>query len=135
MSFIIGFTLALIVCAYLATTRMDRDRAAYSVMVVVVASYYVLFAVQAGDATTVASESLITIVFAVAAAIGFRGSAWLTASALAGHGLLDGVHGLLVHNPGVPAWWPAFCAAFDVTAGAWMMLTLVRRRHPLGATR
>ena len=29
-------------------------------------------------------------------------------------------HGLLVDNRGVPIWWPAFCAAFDITAGAYL---------------
>jgi hypothetical protein len=27
-------------------------------------------------------------------------------------------HDLIVHNPGVPSWWPAFCLTFDVGAAA-----------------
>ena len=34
------------------------------------------------------------------------------------HGVMDTFHGNVIENTGVPAWWPAFCAAFDVGAAA-----------------
>jgi len=30
------------------------------------------------------------------------------------------VHGQLIADPGVPVWWPAFCASYDITAAAWL---------------
>jgi hypothetical protein len=40
--------------------------------------------------------------------------------ALVAHGVLDLTHAAFVANPGVPAWWPPFCFAYDVTAGAYL---------------
>ena len=30
------------------------------------------------------------------------------------------VHAHVVDDPGVPAWWPMFCMAYVVAAGAWL---------------
>ena len=64
------------------------------------------------------------------AVIGFKTSLWIVAAALAGHGLFDSVHPWLIANPGVPAWWPGFCFAYDVAAGAILagLLALERRK-------
>ena len=123
----IGVVLALGVCTYVAVMGMDRDRALYPAVLVVIASYYVLFAVVGGGGRVIGIEALLAVVFVVAASVGFRKSPWITASAIAGHGVLDAVHGGLVDNPGVPVWWPAFCLAFDVTAGAYLAWALTRQ--------
>ena len=65
--------------------------------------------------------------FAIAGVVGFRASAWIVVGALAGHGVLDAVHGhgYIVNNAGVPAWWPAFCLAYDLGAAgalAWFLM-------------
>lgn len=125
----IGVVLALAVCTYVAAMRMDRDRALYPTMLIVVASYYALFAAMGGGGRAIAVEALIAGVFVVAASVGFRRNLWIVASALAAHGVLDAVHGRLVSNPGVPVWWPAFCAAFDVTAGVYLAWVLTRQTH------
>jgi len=52
----------------------------------------------------------------------------LVAAALAGHGIYDSFHHLLIHDPGVPVWWPGFCMSFDVLAGAFLAMLLLRRR-------
>lgn len=127
MPILIGVVLALGVCTYTAVMRMDRDRALYPTMLVVIASYYVLFAVMDGGGRVIGVEASITGVFVVAASVGFRRSAWITAYALVAHGLLDVVHGGLVNNPGVPVWWPTFCLAFDITAGAYLAWALTRQ--------
>lgn len=127
MPTVTGVVLALAVCAYAAVMRMDRDRAFYPTMVVVVASYYVLFAAMGGGGSVMGVEALIAVIFVIVASVGFRRSPWITASALAAHGVFDAVHGGLVSNPGVPLWWPAFCLAFDVTAGVYLAWGLTRR--------
>jgi len=66
--------------------------------------------------------------FGAAAVIGFRTSLWIIVAGLFGHGLFDAVHGHLIANPGVPAWWPAFCAGYDVLAAACLALQLWRCR-------
>lgn len=126
MPYIIGFALAFTVGGYATAMRLDRDRAFYPTVLIVVASYYVLFAVMSGSARTIVIESLIAGAFAVAASVGFRRSLWLVCAALAAHGLLDAVHGRFVANPGVPSWWPAWCLAFDVAAAGYLAWQIIR---------
>ena len=59
-------------------------------------------------------------VFVVVAVVGFKGSLWWTAAALAGHGVMDIFHGSIVANPGVPPFWPAFCSGYDIAAAAYL---------------
>lgn len=106
---------------------LDRDRAFYTTMTIVVASYYALFAVMGASGQVVLVESLVAGAFGLVAVIGFKTSLWLVAAALAGHGVFDFVHSLMIENPGMPLWWPGFCGAFDVIAGAYMAALLMKR--------
>jgi hypothetical protein len=126
MPYLIGFVLALTVGGYATAMRLDRDRAFYPTVLIVVASYYVLFAIMGGSGRTIVIESLIVGAFAVAASVGFRRSLWLVCAALAAHGLLDAVHGHLIDNPGVPSWWPAWCLSYDVAAAGYLAWRLTR---------
>ena len=83
---------------------------------IVIASYYALFAVIGGSVRALMVESLVIVVFLGASIAGFRTSRWLVVAALAAHGLFDFFHGQLIENPGVPAWWPSFCLSYDVVA-------------------
>ena len=87
-------------------------------MLIVIALYYVLFAVMSSSVQTVVIESVVTILFAAAAVAGFKSNAWIVVVALAGHGVSDAVHGHVIENAGVPAWWPTWCLAYDVGAAA-----------------
>lgn len=120
MPVLVGVVLALAVGAFGTTVGLDRDRAFYPTVTVVVALYYCLFAVMGGSSHALLLETAAAGVFIVAAALGFRGSLWIVAAALAGHGILDIAHGRLVANPGVPAWWPGFCSAFDLVAAGYL---------------
>jgi hypothetical protein len=107
----------------------DRDRAFYPTLLIVVASYYVLFAAMGGSARTLAAESAVMAVFSAAAIAGFRWRLWIAAAGLVGHGLFDMlVHGHMIENAGMPAWWPAFCAAYDVAAGLFLAWLLVKKK-------
>jgi hypothetical protein len=74
----------------------------------------VLFAAMGGSSHALAVEAAVMIVFVLVAVVGCKRSSWLVVAGLAAHGLFDVLHPQLVHNPGVPEWWPAFCPAFDV---------------------
>ncbi len=128
--FAVGIGLALVVSGWAALVGFDRDRVFYPMLLVVIGAYYVLFAVMGGSVRAVVIETAILAAFAALAVVGFRWKLWVVAAGLAGHGVLDAVHGALVANPGVPAWWPAFCSAYDVTA-AIVLLWLLRRRETL----
>ena len=122
----IGLGLALAVGLVARLTGLDRDRAFYPTVLIVVGSYYVLFAVMGGTGVALVVELTGFVLFAAAALLGFRFGLWLVVGGLAAHGLLDVVHHLLIANPGVPAWWPAFCAAYDLAAAAFLAFLLRR---------
>lgn len=130
MALIIGIALALFVGLLATEVGLDRDRAFYPAVTIVIASYYALFAVIGASPRSLGLESLAIAVFAAAAAIGFRGSLWVVVIALAAHGLFDFFHAAVIANPGVPAWWPEFCLAYDVTAGAYLTWLLQSGRLP-----
>jgi hypothetical protein len=118
LPFVIGIVLSLVVAVFARRVGLDRDRAFYPTVTIVVASYYVLFAAMSGSIQTVVIESVVMTLFVAAAVAGFTSSAWIVVVALAGHGAFDAVHGYIVENTGVPAWWPAWCLAYDVGAAA-----------------
>jgi len=125
MEYAIGAAMALGVALFAAASGFDRDRAFYPAVLIVVASYYELFAAMAGSRSAFGLESIGFIVFAAIAVIGFRTSLWLVAAGLAAHGLFDFLRGGLIANPGVPEWWPGFCLGFDIAAAAclgWRLL-------------
>ena len=101
--FLIGVSLALAVGAMGTLVGLDRDRAFYPTIMLVIAAYYVLFAVMGGSTHALASETAVAAVFLAVTLAGFKYSLWLVVAALASHGILDAVHGQLIANPGVPA--------------------------------
>ncbi len=124
MEYLIGAGLALGIAMFAAMAGFDRDRAFYPAMLVVIASYYDLFAVIGGQTGALGMETLALVLFAAVSVIGFRTDLWIVAGALLAHGVFDLVHGGLIANTGVPAWWPMFCLSFDGVAGgylAWLL--------------
>jgi hypothetical protein len=123
MSLLIGIVLALSSAALAAAIKFDR-RTFYAFVLIISATYYVLFALMAGSLRATAIESIVMTTFVLLAGVGFRVNPWLIVAGFAAHGTLDVVHGLLISNPGVPAWWPPFCMAYDVAAAgvfAWII--------------
>ena len=121
-----GLVLAPAVALLASLSGFDRERGFYPLQLIVFALLYILFAAIAGGGTLLLAETPGLLLFGAAAVIGFRTSLWLVAAGLFGHGLFDAVHGQLIANPGVPAWWPAFCAGYDITAAACLALQLWR---------
>ena len=126
MAYIIGIVLAVAVAIFGRISHFDRDRSFYPTLLIVIGSIYVLFATMSGSTETVLTESIGMVAFATAAVIGFRNSAWIVVAGLAGHGIFDFVHGNLIANSGVPAFWPAFCGSYDVVAAAGLAWILNR---------
>ena len=120
MALLVGAVLALAVGLFARVIGLDRDRAFYPTVMIVIASLYVLFAVMGGSASALVLESVAGAVFVAGAVAGFRSSLWIVMLALAAHGLFDFLHGRVISNPGVPAFWPAFCGTYDVTAAAYL---------------
>jgi len=128
MEYLIGTVLATATCVFFGTViGFDRERIFYPMMLPPVATYYVLFAAMGGSTSALTIESLVACIFLMAAVVGFKKNLWLAAAALAGHGVFDFFHHLVIQNPGVPAWWPGFCMSFDVVAGGFFTVLLARR--------
>jgi hypothetical protein len=132
-AFGIGLILALVVGLMATVVGLDRERAFYPTVTIVVASYYVLYAVLGGSGRVLVIETATFLVFWALAVWGFRSSLWIAAAALAGHGFLDFGHDALVFNPGLPSWWPSFCAGYDIAAGAYCAWVLKAGRTPARA--
>lgn len=124
MPFVVGIVLALATAVFARGVGLDRDRAFYPTVLIVIATYYILFAAMGGSVHTLLSEAMLVTALLIAAVVGYKTSLWIVVVALVAHGVLDAFHGNVVENPGVPLWWPAFCLAYDVGfAGclAWLL--------------
>lgn len=133
MAYLIGAILAFAVGLMATVTGLDRDRAFYPTVLIVIALLYPLFAVMGGSPQALVLESGVATAFVVSAIVGFKHSLWLVVAALAAHGIMDVVHGQVIANPGVPVWWPAFCLSYDVAAAGYLAVLLMRRvvrAHP-----
>lgn len=127
MEYLVGTVCGLAVGLIGTLSGMDRDGAFYPTVLIVIAAYYVLFAALEPSFPVVAFEVAVAIGFSVAAIVGFRKTLWVVVVALVAHGLFDLGHALFVDNPAVPTWWPGFCAAVDLFAGAWLAASLMIR--------
>jgi len=127
MAFTVGIVLALVVALFARIVGLDRDRAFYAAVLIVVAHYYVLFALMRGSMSALLPELVVMAAFVAAAVTGFKSSRWIIIAGLAAHGVLDSFHDHVIANPGVPSWWPAFCGAYDVCAAGILALLSVLR--------
>jgi hypothetical protein len=84
---VVGVVLPIGVALFAKWVGFDRDRAFCPTVLIVIASYYVLFAVMSGSVETVLLESIMVALFAVAAVAGFKARPWIVVAALAGHGV------------------------------------------------
>lgn len=128
MPLLIGLGLALGVAIFVRLVGLDRERAFYPVVLIVVGSYYALFAVMGGSTAELWAETAIFGLFAAAAAFGFRTSLWWVAAGLAAHGVFDFFRHQFMAGSGVPEWWPSFCLGYDVAAAACLAALLAGRK-------
>jgi len=120
MAYLIGIGLALAILLLVRLVGLDRDRGFYPTVMIVIALLYGLFAVMGGSMRALGLESLAMAGFIFFTILGFKRNLWWVVGALFAHGVYDFFHGHLFVNPGVPAWWPQFCSAFDVVAAAFL---------------
>ncbi len=128
MEYLVAVVLGLVVAGFAAASGFDRDRSFYPTVLIVIASYYALFAVM-GEPRDPALEIEVAVglVFATLAVLAFKKSMWLAAAGIAGHGFFDFfVHPALVTNPAMPVWWPGFCGTIDIVLGGWLAIRLWR---------
>ena len=126
MEYLIGAVLAIVVFAFAILAKVDQ-RVFYPLLVFIVALFYILFAAMGDSLPALTVEAFVAGLFLLLAVAGFKKNLWFVVAALAGHGLFDLSHHLLIYNPRVPPWWPGFCLAFDILSSAFLAILLMRR--------
>ena len=119
MPYLIGAALGIMVAACAQLVGFDRSRNLYPIALIVIASYYALFAAMAGSYSALWLEAILFAAFTLLAVLGFRFSLWLVVAGIVAHGLSDAIHLSVIDNPGVPSWWPDFCMSIDLAIGAY----------------
>jgi hypothetical protein len=123
LSAIVGVVLG--VASILLTRTVRGEHWLYSAPLILLPLAYTAFAAAAGDVRTATLELMLGAPFILggAACLAFRiprsavfvGVLWIT------HAIFDVVHDYLLVNPGVPGWYPTFCAAIDVVIGVYVV--------------
>lgn len=118
---LIGVFSAVAIAALARSTRFDRDRSFYPTVLVVIAAYYILFAVMGGSRPALVWELAVAVVFSTVAIMGGLHLPVLVGVGIVAHGLFDFVHHTMIQDAGVPEWWPGFCGSLDVVLGLWVI--------------
>lgn len=134
MEYMTGIILALAIAGVAQLVGFDRDRSFYPMVLIVIAAYYVLFAVMDGSTETLVMELAVAVGFFGVAIVGFSKTMWAVVAGLLAHGVFDYGHHAVIANSVVPGWWPGFCLAVDATLGLRLAGLLMRAsRRPLPA--
>jgi uncharacterized membrane protein HdeD (DUF308 family) len=119
--FLVGVLTAVGVAAFGKYARFDQDRSFYPTVLIVIASYYILFAVMGGSRHALAWELVGAVAFSTMAIVGALYLPVLVGVGIVAHGLFDFVHHTMIEDAGVPDWWPIFCGTVDVVLGLWVI--------------
>lgn len=125
---LIGCLVGAGVIAALFRSGMLAERSGAAVLLAAIALFYPVFAAAEGDPVAALLHLAIFGAFAWLAVRGFHRGLHLIAGGLLAHGLFD-MGFLVLDGPG-PEWWPPFCAAVDVVAGAALIRLLQTGRIP-----
>ena len=108
----------------------EWDSIAWPMFLVSLPVYYMLFGLLALDGKAILMELLYGLPYVLTGLLVWRmksrlslaiiGIAWLS------HGFYDYFHDVLFVNPGVFAWYPAFCAIIDIVVGIYLLLAAAR---------
>lgn len=93
--------------------RMTRARSFFPAALIVISSFYLIFAIAAGNLSEFLINLLIVTLFTGLALRGYLQSLWLVVLGLVVHGLFDFAYHFHGGGP-APVWWGAFCLTFDV---------------------
>lgn len=128
LSFVIGAAagaLGVVLCR-----RFAVDAWAYSVMLALLPFFYALFAWSAGAVRVGLLELVVGLPWLlvglglllrdVSLSAAVLGIFWIL------HAVFDMSHGVMGDNPGLPSWYPAWCAGVDFVVGGYL-LWLARR--------
>lgn len=107
-----GVLLATLAFPAVAVARLRREPAFFSALLIAIAAFYPVFAVDAGLAA-LALQGGVAVCFAALAIVGYAARLWLIPAGFVLHGIYDA----LIAAPG-PSWWGAFCFGVDLPLAA-----------------
>ena len=128
IAFITGVGLAVVLAVFGKLTGYEKDKSFFPTLLIVIASYYMLFAILDGSVSTILIEIAVASIFIVIAIWGSYRFPLIVGAGIALHGIFDFMYGYLYVNNGVPVWWPAFCAGIDIPFGLWVMYLSYKTR-------
>jgi hypothetical protein len=128
IAFITGVGLAVVLAIFGKLTGYEKDRSFFPTLLIVIASYYMLFAILDGSVSTILIEIAVASIFIVIAIWGSYQFPLIVGAGIALHGIFDFMYGHFYLNNGVPVWWPAFCAGIDIPFGLWVMYLSYKTR-------
>ena len=112
MEYTVGITLALAISVFASLVGFDRDRASYPLVMIVIASYYDLFAIMGQSIRALTLETIALAAFVLVSIVGFKKDLWLVAVALAVHGVFDYFHARLDIQSWCARLVPMFCLSY-----------------------
>ncbi len=112
----VGLLLACAVAVLLVSGIVPSPVTFHALLLSAITWIYVGFALQDGRGSAVVVEAIVAFVFFVAALLGLVYAPYLIAAAFAAHALWDVLHhdGAAGVGTSLPAWYPRFCAVYDV---------------------
>lgn len=129
IAFSIGVALAIALSIFGRLTGYEKDRSFFPTLLIVIASYYLLFATLTDSVSTLLIEIAVAAFFIVLAVWGSFKFPVIVGAGIALHGFFDFTYGHFYINSGVPVWWPAFCAGIDIPFGLWVIYLSYKTRH------
>lgn len=107
--------------------KFDEERSYYPTILMVIALYYVLFAVMESQIEVIVAEIAVASLFITGALYGAVRSLRLVAVLLILHGIYDVIHPHFMSYDSVPAWWPMYCFYVDAILGFWILFRYSNR--------
>jgi hypothetical protein len=108
------------------------DERAWPIFLITLPIYYGLFGLLAMDREVIQLELLYGLPYIAIGLLVWRLKSRLAQIVIAvawlSHGLYDYYHDVFFINPGVFAWYPAFCALVDIIVGLYLLYDLQNRR-------
>lgn len=111
-----GLVAGIAIVFAIAIMGLARDRGIYPTILMAIATYYVIFAVDVGDTSAILFNGVVAAIFALVAMYGYKRSLWIVSGGLIAHGIFDLIYAQFESNP-APSWWPVFCAVIDIVLG------------------
>jgi len=105
---------------------MTRERSLFPSALIAIASFYVVFAIQAEQTNTIIINVFVTAAFILLSILGFVRSLWLVVFGLIAHGIFDAAYAVSGMSP-APDWWGVFCIAIDVIWGLALAVLIMQK--------